>query len=715
MSRDLYNPYSPESQDSPQHPYQPPNAQVGPGNVGEPSHLVPGSTRASFGVYSGTSMNPSHSYPSMHPGSMGYIPVHSTPATELESAIDVHIKRAREEAGLQSILKKPAPDQNTLITAWPEGSLGLGPAGYRSSTPISEGQFSRYSKTMPSDASSWHWLSGYQTGDYRDYHSTSSSSLSASNIPPSHYSLSSDPYPVSRYSKPTTAADSAPSPRSSVDYEHPSTSRVADNQTRYTCESAMDILKRFDLQEEDLEELCAYSEDQLSPANLPYLLRDIRQKKTRTSSAASQSSMVHQAQGSQRAPETNAGPGAEVKREEAPPTFQQSSKVIEYGHTSKYTVGFREEDQDRGHHSSSVRPSGFSESGLMNSYISRMRNTQPKDAAPAKHGVPVFSNVSQRSNISSPVYSPSPSVMASLSQMPAAQSIQTAISSPKKEPVALQSAAPVAKPAATNIIPKRDSSADRVASSGCQRPAQGAETTSHRPAPGAVTNSQRPAPGSGTTSHRPAPGTRTTSHGPASGVGTTSHRPAPGVGTTGQRPVPGAGNTSHKPAPCIGTTSSKPAPGAGTPSQRPAPGAGTPSQRPAPGAGTPSQIPAPGAGTTSHRPAPGTDPGVVPSPKFIPMNQVPPPASDASIHRSSPAKPAGKSMPTAAMISDYMGVTPELFPHTCCLCNKPCVGLKVSTSVGFFLSCLLGARFPYTSRWIGLGTNQHFLLVVTKL
>ncbi|CAL8383973.1 unnamed protein product [Arctogadus glacialis] len=76
MSRDLYYPHSPESQDSPQRPYQPACAHVGPGNVGEPSHMVPGSTHASYGVYAGTSMNPSHMYPSMHPGSMGYIPAH---------------------------------------------------------------------------------------------------------------------------------------------------------------------------------------------------------------------------------------------------------------------------------------------------------------------------------------------------------------------------------------------------------------------------------------------------------------------------------------------------------------------------------------------------------------------------------------------------------------------------------------------------------------
>ena len=444
----------------------------------------------------------------------------------------------------------------------------------------------------------------------------------------------------------TTAAGTAPSAQWSGGYERPSSSRnVEYNQARYTCESAMGILKRFDLQEEDLEELCTYTEDQLSPANLPYLLRDIRQKKAKRSSTAFPSSMVPHAQGCQHTPETTPGPRANVKcEEEAPPAFQQPSKVIEYGHTSKYTGGFREEDESRGHHSSSVRPSSFSESGLMDSYTSQSRET-PKDVAPGKYSVPVSSHGSQGStNSFPPVYSPLPNVTASQNQTN--QSIQTAIIAQKKEPVMSQSAS-------TNPVPKRDFSADFETSAASQRPAPGTGTTSHRPAPGVGTTSHRPAPGVGTTSHRPAPGVGTTSHRPAPGVGTTSYRPAPGVGTTSYRPAPGIGTTSHRPAPGVGTTSHRPPPG---------------------------------VGTTSHIPAPGTGPGAISSPKSISMNQAPSPASDASLQRPPPAKPAGKRTPTAAMISDYMGVTPKLFPHTCCLCNKPCVGMKVSTSVVFVIA-----------------------------
>ncbi|KAJ3585180.1 hypothetical protein NHX12_013901, partial [Muraenolepis orangiensis] len=474
----LYNPYSPESQNSPQGPYQPPSALEGPGNVGEPSHLVPGSTHASYGASSGTSMNPSHIHPSTHPGPMCYNPGQST--TELENAIDVHIKQVRKKVSHQSILKKPGP-------------LGLGPTGYRSSSPVSQGPFSEYTDAIPSGASNWR--SSYQTtsseASYNVY-----SSPSAPNIPPSYYSQYSKPYPGSRYSsaggvnddsgnKPSsTAACSALSTSQSRDYEppdRPSSMNTGYNQARYNSDSALDIIKRFNLNEEDLEELCAYSEDELSPTNLPYLLRGILQRNDERSLAASQSSMFHKTLVSQHAPETTAGPEANLKREEeAHPAFQQQSKVIEYGHTSKFSGGFRKEDEGRGHHSSSV--SSFSKSGL-DSYTS------------------------QRSTTYSHVYSPLSSMTASPSPRPIAHSIQTAIPSLKNEAVA--------KHPTTNPIPKEDSSADR--------------TASHRAAPGARMISHRAAPGAGTTSHRPVPEVGSTSHRPAPGVGSTSHRPAPGT------------------------------------------------------------------------------------------------------------------------------------------------------------------------------------------
>ncbi|XP_033016997.1 zinc finger protein 638 isoform X2 [Lacerta agilis] len=91
-------------------------------------------------------------------------------------------------------------------------------------------------------------------------------------------------------------------------------------QNRYTTESASSILASFGLSNEDLEELSRYPDDQLTPENMPLILRDIRMRKMthQLPSLPSQSTekeMFH----------SDDGCGTMVK-----------SKVIDYGHESKY-------------------------------------------------------------------------------------------------------------------------------------------------------------------------------------------------------------------------------------------------------------------------------------------------------------------------------------------------------------------------------------------
>lgn len=79
---------------------------------------------------------------------------------------------------------------------------------------------------------------------------------------------------------------------------------------RYTSESASSILASFGLSNEDLELLSHYPDDQLTPDNLPFILRDIRMRKVkRTVDARS-----------------------------------ELSKVIDYGHSSKF--GYPDESSD---------------------------------------------------------------------------------------------------------------------------------------------------------------------------------------------------------------------------------------------------------------------------------------------------------------------------------------------------------------------------------
>ncbi|XP_010128683.1 PREDICTED: zinc finger protein 638, partial [Chlamydotis macqueenii] len=116
--------------------------------------------------------------------------------------------------------------------------------------------------------------------------------------------------------------DSSPCSAGTTGQKPPASARVSEQnsnaQNRYTPESASSILASFGLSNEDLEELSRYPDDQLTPENMPLILREIRIRK-----------MGHSLSGAHtqsRGEETAAGAsGAAVK-----------SKVIDYGHASKY-------------------------------------------------------------------------------------------------------------------------------------------------------------------------------------------------------------------------------------------------------------------------------------------------------------------------------------------------------------------------------------------
>ncbi|NXU59080.1 ZN638 protein, partial [Turnix velox] len=96
------------------------------------------------------------------------------------------------------------------------------------------------------------------------------------------------------------------------------TEQNSNTQNRYTPESASSILASFGLSNEDLEELSRYPDDQLTPENMPLILREIRMRK-----------MGHSVPGlrSQSRAEETVG---------APSSAPVKSKVIDYGHASKY-------------------------------------------------------------------------------------------------------------------------------------------------------------------------------------------------------------------------------------------------------------------------------------------------------------------------------------------------------------------------------------------
>nr|XP_009680154.1 PREDICTED: zinc finger protein 638 isoform X1 [Struthio camelus australis] len=96
------------------------------------------------------------------------------------------------------------------------------------------------------------------------------------------------------------------------------TEQNANVQSRYTTESASSILASFGLSNEDLEELSRYPDDQLTPENMPLILREIRIRKM----GRPLSGLHSRSRGKETIGGTS---GPAVK-----------SKVIDYGHASKY-------------------------------------------------------------------------------------------------------------------------------------------------------------------------------------------------------------------------------------------------------------------------------------------------------------------------------------------------------------------------------------------
>ncbi|XP_033920500.1 zinc finger protein 638 isoform X2 [Melopsittacus undulatus] len=114
--------------------------------------------------------------------------------------------------------------------------------------------------------------------------------------------------------------ENPPCPAGTTGQKAPVSEHTSNAQTRYTPESASSILASFGLSNEDLEELSRYPDDQLTPENMPRILREIRVRKMGPSIG---------------------GLHTQSRGEDA---VGVKSKVIDYGHASKY--GYMEEPLD---------------------------------------------------------------------------------------------------------------------------------------------------------------------------------------------------------------------------------------------------------------------------------------------------------------------------------------------------------------------------------
>ncbi|XP_069046704.1 zinc finger protein 638 isoform X2 [Lepisosteus oculatus] len=122
-------------------------------------------------------------------------------------------------------------------------------------------------------------------------------------------------------------------------------------QHRYTTESATSILASFGLSNEDLELLSHYPDEQLTPDNLPFILRDIRVRKSKINFPEVEQSQARSG--------TQERLGSEPRQ----------SKVIDYGHSSKF--GYSEGGRDgfkREHLAKEMAKADFASSGASSKF-----------------------------------------------------------------------------------------------------------------------------------------------------------------------------------------------------------------------------------------------------------------------------------------------------------------------------------------------------------
>lgn len=300
--------------------------------------------------------------------SMSYRPEPNRPMeSHMDQSIDLQLSRAREEARLlgNPLSSNQGPSQMNRQRDDTYSPFSIPPSSSR--------QPSRPSETDSGITGSLSWLTNLTRP------STSDSLFSS--VSPSSYGGES---------RRTRDDMTIPGLGDYPDSESkPPPQRQEPAKPKYNAESAANILRHFNLEKEDLEQLISYPENEITPDNLPLILRQIRLDKNRKTTATTSQSY------SETLPRTASGidsrgsswaskdlkvpdygqkdtfpkPGSALDylkdrspsltklstsnrdyddippipskldlEKKAPPVVQQS-KVIDYGHSTKYTGG----------------------------------------------------------------------------------------------------------------------------------------------------------------------------------------------------------------------------------------------------------------------------------------------------------------------------------------------------------------------------------------
>ncbi|XP_045920991.1 uncharacterized protein LOC123980582 [Micropterus dolomieu] len=575
----------------------------------------------------------------------------------MDDDIEESMHRAREPV-----------DQGTCFTNTQKDEFpfwGAGVASYTmSSTSASVG---RRHWDVESGSSSLDWSSNYErptVDDSKFYPSSASSNFASGGD--------------SRFNTSNNREHDMQSIPGLGDYDYAGSDKpVASTESsrpKHTSESAANILLRYGLEKEDLDHLIFYPEDQLTPDNLPFILRQIGIQKAKSATSAVQSVPYPEPQPTRSVSgmdshSLSSSRGAGMRQEERSIAVLQPSKVIDYGNTGKYTGGVGDEiGMTSGSRSNS---GGRGSTFLMDAFNSSSHIREPllKNTTEVKSSA-LGSSRDQASSVTSlgSSYSSVLSAVAPPSNDPnkrlqTSQTILSRFSLPKKD-IDIR----VLKPEASKPGPLKEPQADRQSALKTQPPCSLLRGV-HPSQPDLVlVGSNDP---HGAKNQSKTQGQRSTVAEQMKKQQTQQTQKQPSL-QTGQeiRPPVFPAAKSVPPdhlIPIITDVSQA-------------------MQRPVFIRGDPRPIPA--------QAIPGLN-----------FNHVMLPTS----HTQLPAKVGvSKALPTPSMMQDYAAASPEIFPHTCSLCNKEFNHMKDWLShqnTSFHLeSCkLLRKQYPEWDGAIALG------------
>ncbi|XP_032438674.1 uncharacterized protein LOC116732539 isoform X4 [Xiphophorus hellerii] len=675
MSHPMYNPFAPGKQMPSQGPYGLSGGQMEMDPRKPPPHFGSGSnfsSSGSSGLTRGLSGGPIPSIMSL-PGN--YRPERNkiTVDDDIDRCLDLNISRAREEV-IQTSSSQNTQFTNVQRDIFPSSNKGM-PSYLTSPATLVNRSF-----TVDSSNNSLDWLPICQRGSEEEsskkYSSASSSFLSSG---ASLFSTSSEGKHMS--STPGLGDYDIKRPAKSVPPPEPI-------RPKYTSESASNILLHFGLEKEDLEHLISYPEDQITPENLPFILRQIKLEKEKKAATAVQSKPYSATQpirsmgeNDKFIPSIRAG----FNSDQISSTVLKPSKVIEYGHTGKYTTGVGNE-VGRTISSSAVTCAGgsllYTDTFKPSSHV---RDPLQRCQGELKTG-PVVSSHSQMSAVSTVDSLRSP-VASSSSDLSKKLGVQTSQNSTSLFP----SFGLLNKDTELRLLKPED---PQIPSPKQPEPVCQASTQPQPFSP--PCNLSRGV-------HPGRPGlvlihsndSRNNNKSKTQGQGLKAPEQVNKIPAQQQPILQHQGPPPQKPQFQMHL---QPIPPLKQVQQ------GLPSSMPprlslfpvCPALPTPAQVPI-------HPPLPMPAPMLlrssIPTPaqgRMDAMPRMPPPVfkDQTSVPKMGPSK-----LPTPAMMQDYAAATPRIFPHTCCLCMKECTNMKdwlshQNTSLHLNSCRLLRLRYP---------------------